>query len=185
MKEYIINNGKKLKCGITTGTCAASASKASVLMLLKKEKIESVNIKIPEGIFIDVKIEDIEIKDNYTICSVKKYAGDDPDITDGIKIFAKAERINNDNIEVIAGKGIGRVTKKGLAVEPGKPAINPVPLKMIHDEVNNIRPLGFGVKIELSIPEGERLSKKTFNTKLGIIGGLSILGTSGLVKPMS
>src|SRR4030042_457705 len=172
--KYIHKNGKNLRFGYTTGSCAAAASKAACIMLFEKKKIEKVFIDTPKGWELELAINDIEINDNYVKCSVIKDAGDDPDVTDKIKIFAKAKIINGNDIEISAGEGIGIVTKKGLSVEAGKPAINPVPMNMIINEINKIKPENKGVKIELSVPDGGKIAEKTFNSKLGISGGISI-----------
>lgn len=181
MNRYIYKNGKKMKYGYTTGTCAAGATKACVQMLLKDKKIRNVKIHTPKGWTVKLKIEDIEINDNFVKCSVIKDAGDDPDITDKIKIFSKVS-FNNKN-QILGGFGVGKVTEEGLPVKVGKPAINPVPRKMILKELKNNKGKKFKVIIE--VPEGKKIAKKTFNPRLGIVGGISILGTSGIVEPMS
>lgn len=183
--KYILKNGKKLRFGFTTGSCAAAVSKAACIMLFEKKKIKKVFIDTPKGWELELEINDIEIKDNYVKCSVVKDAGDDPDVTDKIKIFAKAKIIKGKDIEITAGEGIGIVTKQGLSVKAGNPAINPVPMNMIINEINKIKPEGKGVKIELSVPDGEKIARNTFNSKLGISGGISIIGTTGIVEPIS
>jgi len=185
LNKHIIKDGKKLRYGYTTGSCAAAASKAAVIMLTCKKEIKNVTIDTPKGWILDLDINDIDIGSDYAVCSIIKDAGDDPDITDGIKIFAKAVFIDKNDIIIQAGKGIGIVTKNGLFTEKGKPAINPVPMKMIIDEVKSVKPENKGVKIEIFVPEGEETAKKTFNPKLGIKGGISILGTTGIVEPKS
>ena len=195
MEEYVYIDGKKYKRGYTTGSCAAAASKASVYMLLTKEKIYNINIDTPKGIPLTLSVRNIEISDGYAICSIEKDGGDDIDATHKMNIFAKAELIdnlNNEEIIVTGGKGIGLVTKKGLSVEVGKHAINPIPMKMIKGEVKKIirEKEDFiennkSIKITIFAPEGEEIAKKTFNPRLGIVGGISILGTTGIVEPMS
>lgn len=195
MEEYVYIDGKKYKRGYTTGSCAAAASKASVYMLLTKAKVDKINIDTPKGIPLTLSVRNIEISDDYAICSIEKDGGDDIDATHKMNIFAKAELIDNlDNEDIIVtgGKGIGLVTKKGLSVEVGKHAINPVPMKMIKSEVKKVirEKEGFieknkSIKITIFAPEGEEIAKKTFNPKLGIVGGISILGTTGIVEPMS
>lgn len=195
MEEYVYIDGKKYKRGYTTGSCAAAASKASVYMLLTKEKIYNINIDTPKGIPLTLSVRNIEISDDYAICSIEKDGGDDIDATHKMNIFAKAELIDNlddEEILVTGGKGIGLVTKKGLSVEVGKHAINPIPMKMIKGEVKKIirEKEDFiennkSIKITIFAPEGEEIAKKTFNPRLGIVGGISILGTTGIVEPMS
>lgn len=195
MEEYVYIDGKKYKRGYTTGSCAAAASKASVYMLLTKEKIYNINIDTPKGIPLTLCVRNIEISDDYAICSIEKDGGDDIDATHKMNIFAKAELIDNlddEEILVTGGKGIGLVTKKGLSVEVGKYAINPIPMKMIKSEVKkvirekeNFIEKNKSIKITIFAPEGEEIAKKTFNPRLGIVGGISILGTTGIVEPMS
>lgn len=195
MEEYVYIDGKKYKRGYTTGSCAAAASKASVYMLLTKEKIYNINIDTPKGIPLTLSVRNIEISDDYAICSIEKDGGDDIDATHKMNIFAKAELIDNlddEEILVTGGKGIGLVTKKGLSVEVGKYAINPIPMKMIKSEVKkvirekeNFIEKNKSIKITIFAPEGEEIAKKTFNPRLGIVGGISILGTTGIVEPMS
>jgi len=180
MTEY-----KKLRSGYTTGSCAAAAAKAAAKMLFEKNILESVEISTPKWVLLNIKIHKPLITDDFTECYVIKDAGDDPDITNGIKIFARAQNNPKPEIKVLGGKGIGVVTKKGLSVEVGNPAINPVPMKMILDEVKSVMPENNGVIITISAPEGVELAEKTLNPKLGIIGGISILGTIGIVEPMS
>ena len=212
MEEYVYIDGKKYRRGYTTGSCATAASKAAVYMLLSKDKIENVNIDTPKGIFLTIKVENIEIGDNYVVCSVKKDGGDDIDATNGMDVYACAQWENTDTpyeneyiknrvvsftrdkFEVCAGAGIGVITKKGLSEDPGKPAINPVPQKMIEKEVSSVvdsSNINFEnestskVKITVYVPEGIEIAKKTFNPRLGIEGGISIIGTTGIVEPMS
>lgn len=196
MEEYVYIDGKKYRRGYTTGSCAAAASKAATAMLFAKERIENINIDTPKGIPLSLEVKNITICNDYTICSIEKDGGDDIDATHTMDIFAKAEfidRVDEEDIIVSGGIGVGTVTKKGLSVEVGKPAINPVPMKMIHKEVRNIIGDDFknnigqnkSIKITISAPKGEEIAKKTFNPRLGIVGGISILGTTGIVEPMS
>ncbi len=176
---------KELKNGLTTGTCASAVAKAAVCMLVNQEMIKHVTVTLPSGSEVILEINDSSINNNQAQCATIKDAGDDPDITHGATICASAKFIDGDEIKIIGGKGIGKVTKPGLAVEVGQPAINPVPLKMIKQSIADVLPQGKGVEVKISIPEGEKLAKKTFNPQLGIVSGLSVLGTTGIVKPMS
>lgn len=195
MEEYVYIDGKKYRRGYTTGSCAAAASKAATYMFLTNEKIENINIDTPKGIPLCLKVKNIIIDKNYVECSIEKDGGDDIDATHTMDIFAKVELINRIDEELVvdAGVGIGIVTKKGLSVEVGKPAINPVPMRMIHSEVGQIIKNSLenkiakdkSLKITISAPKGEEIAKKTFNPRLGIVGGISILGTTGIVEPMS
>ena len=187
LEEYIYHGKKRLRCGYTTGSCAAIASKAAVKMLLTSENVNETEIMTPKGILVKTEILNPEITETYALCAVKKDSGDDPDITDGILIYAKAEKIEN-GIETDGGEGVGRVTKPGLDQPVGAAAINSVPRKMIETAVSEICEFynyRGGIKITISIPQGKDLAKKTFNPKLGIEGGISIIGTTGIVEPMS
>ena len=185
MLMYTIKNGKRLRRGYTTGSCAAAAAKAAVAMLFSGKTLDSVSIHTPAGIRLNLQVEGINKGNDRVVCGVLKDSGDDPDVTDGARVFAEARKSNMPGIDVTAGEGVGRVTRPGLPVLPGQPAINPVPMSMIRKEVGEVLPPGQGVRVEIRIPGGEKLAEKTFNARLGIEGGLSILGTSGLVEPMS
>ncbi len=185
MENFTYKRGKKLKYGYTTGSCAAAASKASTYMLFKKEKIDAIEIDTPKGWRLKLEVLDITSGDGWVKCGIMKDGGDDPDVTHGLIIYSKAEVKESEGIEVYGGDGVGVVTKPGLPVSPGKPAINPVPMSMILNEVGKVLPKGKGVKITISVPGGETVALKTFNPRLGIVGGISILGTTGIVEPMS
>ena len=193
MEEYVYIDGKKYRRGYTTGSCAAAASKASVHMLLTKHKIDNINIDTPKGIPLTLKVKNIEINRNYAVCSIEKDGGDDIDATHTMDVFARAELVEKEEEKIIVtgGIGVGIVTKKGLSVEVGKHAINPVPMKMIRSEVqkvlnaNNYIFKDKSLKITIFAPKGVEIAKKTFNPRLGIVGGISILGTTGIVEPMS
>ena len=185
MEEYVYIDGKKYKRGYTTGSCATAASKAATHMLFTKEKIETINIDTPKGIPLNLKVENININDDFVQCSIKKDGGDDIDATHKMDIYAKAEFIEGNEIIIDGGIGIGRVTKKGLGIEIGKAAINKTPISMIKNEVRKVIGSSKGVKITIFAPEGETIAKKTFNPRLGIVGGISIIGTTGIVEPMS
>ena len=203
MKQEIGRNRSGLRLGYTTGSCAAAAAKAAVAMLLKEEEITHVKLITPKGIELYLEVESTIRTADYVQCAVEKYSGDDPDVTDGMKVYAKAEKIESflkeeeaeercfeikDHIVLAGGEGIGRVTKAGLEQQTGFPAINKIPRRMIADAVDEeCRQYKYGgkIKITLSIPGGEKIAKKTFNPRLGIVGGLSVLGTTGIVEPMS
>lgn len=183
--EYTVKEGQKLRRGYTTGTCAAAAAKAAVKMLFSGEEIWEIEVYLPAGITISLPLQDVAVRDEEAVCSVKKDSGDDPDKTAGIKVFASAVKNSPAGIEVEAGEGIGTVTSPGLQVEVGKSAINPVPMEMILQETSKVLPPGEGSRVMISVPGGAELAEKTFNSRLGIEGGLSILGTTGIVEPMS
>ena len=185
--EYVYKNHKKLRCGYTTGSCAAAAAKAATRMLLTGTEVSTISIPTPRGITLTLNISDIHRTRETVRCAVKKDAGDDADQTDGILIYAEVSLTGND-IVIEGGIGIGRVTKPGLEQPVGAAAINSTPRQMIRREVQNeLRSAGYeeGLRIVISAPEGVKIAQKTFNPRLGIEGGISILGTSGIVEPMS
>jgi cobalt-precorrin-5B (C1)-methyltransferase len=175
---------KKLKEGFTTGACAAAAAKIAVINLISRNLVKSVNVWFPGDKYFKFTAYSVKKSETFSEASVKKFAGDDPDITNGAIIGAKVYFSNNNGIKIIGGKGVGKVTKRGLAVEVGGPAINPVPRLMIERNIKEVidKPNLF---VEIFVEEGEKLALKTLNRKLGIIGGISILGTTGIVKPVS
>ena len=184
---YTIKNGKALRCGYTTGTCAAGAAQAAAAMLLSGRTVPAVSVSTPHGEVLHLDIEDIQRNENTVTCAIKKDAGDDPDMTDGLRVYA-AVSLLGEGMTLSAGEGVGTITKPGLPCNVGEPAINPVPRRMIRQALESVAAKydyhgGFAVTI--SIPGGEEIAKKTFNPRLGIVGGLSILGTSGIVDPMS
>lgn len=205
-------NKKVLRKGYTTGACAAAASKAAAIAFLAKKKARDVQITLPIGKTITLPVHKCKIEKDRAIASIIKDAGDDPDVTNGAEIVAEfgvqSSELKNTKafqfkaqglrFKVQGGKGIGIVTKPGLAVKVGEPAINPVPRKMIKDAIKDVianykippapllkRGVKVGFSIILSIPNGEEIAKKTMNARLGIIGGISILGTTGIVEPLS
>lgn len=187
MKEYVVKDGKKLKLGFTTGSCATAASKAAATMLLTGEVQEQVRLETPKGILLNLEVEDITSDKESVSCKIIKDGGDDPDATHGMKICATVKKIPF-GIEIDGGKGVGRVTKEGLACSVGEAAINPTPRLMIKEaliEVAEKHNYKGGFKVIISADGGEEVAKRTFNPRLGIIGGISILGTSGIVEPMS
>ncbi len=185
--SYVFVNNKKLKRGHTTGTCAAAATKAATEALLTGKQVESVRIHTPKGITLDLPVEDMHIEDGYVTCAVRKDGGDDIDATHGTLVYSKVSKAES-GINIDGGFGVGRVTRKGLDQPVGNAAINRVPRSMIKEAVEDVRfssDYKGGFDIVISVPEGEEIAKKTFNPRLGITGGISILGTSGIVEPMS
>ncbi len=206
--HYVIRNQKKLRFGYTTGSCAAAAAKGAAEILLGGKKISEVELMTPKGILLNLELLDIRQEENAVSCAVRKDAGDDPDTTDGILVYARAEKLsasdaseqtgmeadqkelteNKDRFLIDGGAGVGRVTRPGLKQPVGEAAINPVPKAMIlrsAEEAADRFDYEGRLKITISVPKGEEIAKKTFNPRLGIVGGISILGTSGIVEPMS
>ena len=176
---------QKNRIGYTTGTCAQAAAKAACFMLTTKQLLKKIEVETPSGRKFILGLIEPRIKTNFASCGVIKDSGDDPDVTNGAKVYAKARFSQNKGITLKGGEGIGKVTKPGLAVKVGEWAINPVPRKMILKEVSKFLPKEKGIEITLSVQDGAKLAKRTFNPNLGIIGGISIIGTSGIVQPKS
>ncbi len=179
-----------MRQGFTTGSCAAAGSKAAAFMLLLGTKKEKIEITTPKGKVYNAEILDIVQGDEFVSCAVRKDGGDDPDVTHGTLIYSKVSfgESDKEGIFIDGGLGVGRVTKVGLDQPVGNAAINHVPREMIEKEVREVcRIADFkgSLNVEISVPEGEMLAKKTFNPRLGIVGGISIIGTSGIVEPMS
>lgn len=188
--EFNIKNGHTQRYGFTTGTTATAAAIGAAYMYLN-DKRDIVDVELPAGITLTIPLEFVKEEKNLFTCGVKKNAGDDPDVTDGILISTKLEFIKKENgleFNFFAGEGVGVFTKDGLALPKGEAAINPVPRQMMIDNLSVIlKEHGFSgiVNITVTVENGADIAKKTFNERLGIIGGISILGTSGLVLPMS
>ncbi|RNC69216.1 MAG: cobalt-precorrin-5B (C(1))-methyltransferase [Desulfuromonadales bacterium] len=185
---------RTLRHGYTTGACAAAAAGGAARMLREQRLVEEIDIVLPTGQRATFRLHGQEFTEEWASCFVVKDAGDDPDVTNGAEIHADVRRepLNRPGgktmVFVSGGRGVGRVTKPGLAVPVGEPAINPVPMRMITDAVKEEFPvvcLPQVLYVTVSVPNGEELAKKTLNARLGIIGGISILGTTGIVKPIS
>jgi len=190
------SKNKILRSGYTTGACAAAAAKAATLLVLKQNhaSLKEVEIPLPSGIRVVFAIKDSGFAEHESKAwaSVVKDAGDDPDVTNGAEIRSEVFVGPHSHISAIVikgGVGVGRVTKPGLAIPVGEPAINPVPRKMIAAAVQEaVRECGMitpDLEVTISVPAGEELAKKTLNNRLGIVGGISILGTTGIVRPVS
>ena len=188
MERCIIKDGKRLRLGYTTGSCAAAAAKAAAWMLLCHRQKDAVQLTTPKGIALELTVREIEFGSDSVRCAIEKDGGDDPDITTGALVFAQVTKTNRPGITIDGGVGVGRVTKPGLDQPVGNAAINSVPRQMIRENVQEVMDAfdySGGLEIVISVPQGEELAKKTFNPRLGIVGGISILGTTGIVEPMS
>ncbi len=188
LDKYIYKNNQKMRLGCTTGSCAAGAAKAAVQMLLTGKPVPYVELMTPKGIRLNLEVLDLCFSKDTASCAIRKDAGDDPDVTHGLKVYVAVYKTQEAGIYIEGGEGVGRVTREGLEQPVGSAAINSVPRAMIREGVEEIcRRFGYqgGISVIISIPEGRELAKKTFNPRLGIEGGISVLGTSGIVEPMS
>ncbi len=188
MEEYIRKEGKTLRLGYTTGSCAAAAAKAAAFMLLSGHRKEQIHLRTPKGLELLLDVKEIRMEPHQVSCAIEKDSGDDPDITNGTLIYASVSDFDQPGIVIDGGAGVGRVTKRGLEQPVGAAAINSIPRQMIRENLEEVcRMMDYhgGLSVVVSVPDGEMLAKKTYNSRLGIIGGISILGTSGIVEPMS
>lgn len=202
LQEYRVADGKKLRLGYTTGSCAAAAAKAAAHMLLSGEELTVIDLLTPKGISLHLPLVAVVREEQAVSCAVVKDSGDDPDVTNRVKVYARVERMEAGTqphgaeersersapIEIEGGVGVGRVTQPGLDQPVGSAAINRVPRQMIYDGVQEVRELygeECGLRVVISVPQGEELAGHTFNPRLGITGGISILGTTGIIEPMS
>ena len=201
---------RELRHGYTTGSCAAAAAKAATLALLKQECVKDVEITLPRGERVIFNIHSCTFDRESARCSVIKDAGDDPDVTNGAEICAEAFTsassefrvrssefkkafefsVNDSHFAIYGGRGVGVITKPGLALPVGEPAINPVPRRMIQQAIEDVMSSSriqhhSSIEVVISVPDGESIAKSTLNERLGILGGISILGTTGIVKPIS
>ena len=178
-----------MRCGYTTGTCAAAASRAAAELLVRGELVPAVTISTPAGIDVVVEVEEHDAGDGWAECAVRKDAGDDPDVTNGALVYARVEYCDAPGVTIDGGLGVGRVTREGLDQPVGAAAINSTPRRMIAEQVKAVldgaNAGDRGLLATISIPAGVELAAKTFNPRLGIEGGISVLGTGGIVRPMS
>lgn len=188
LERYVTAGGQRLRCGYTTGTCAAAATRAAAELLLAHALVPSVVVATPAGVEVRVDVEESDQGMRWAACAVCKDAGDDPDVTDGVLVWARVMLASDPGVRVEGGAGVGRVTRPGLDQPVGAAAINSTPRAMIAQaaqEVADACGYAGGLVVEISIPAGRELAKRTFNPRLGIEGGLSVLGTTGIVRPMS
>lgn len=179
------HNGKPLRKGYTTGSCATAAAKVAALMVLRQHVIHQVSIVTPSGVTLNLNVEAPHIEGQQAVAAIRKDGGDDVDATHGMLIFARVTLNDSGKIELRGGEGVGTVTRKGVGLPPGSAAINRTPRQTIEAAVREaIGPLR-GAEVEIFAPEGKARAEKTYNARLGILGGISILGTTGIVTPMS
>lgn len=186
--EHYIDVGKnRLRCGCTTGTCAAAAARGAAERLFLGHTLPSVSIMTPAGIAVEAELLEHTAGAGWASCAVEKDGGDDPDVTHGALVFARVECSAVPGVHIDGGDGVGRVTRPGLDQPVGAAAINSTPRRMIEDEVSAVlkQAGAAGAKVVISIPAGAALAARTFNPRLGIVGGISVLGTGGIVRPMS
>ncbi len=187
---YIYVGQQKLRRGYTTGSCAAAAAQAAARLLFGEKNIDSVSLTVPKGLSVCIPIVSAEVGNGWAQASVKKDSGDDPDVTNGIEVFVRIEAVSSPGITIFGGEGVGKVTKPGLEMPVGESAINKTPRSMIRQQIESVRQHypeweGVGFRVTITIPAGVEIAKKTYNPRLGIEGGISVLGTSGIVEPMS
>lgn len=188
LELYIPVGKERLRCGFTTGTCAAAAARGAAQALLTGAFPPAVTVTTPAGVDVTAELISCRTGPDWAECAVVKDGGDDPDVTDGLPITVRVARRGNGLLTVDGGAGVGRVTRPGLDQPPGAAAINSVPRRMICEQMEAARTavgVDTGLSAVVSVPGGEALAKRTFNPRLGIEGGISILGTSGIVRPMS
>ena len=187
MEALVYKHQKELRRGYTTGSCAAAAAQAAAIFLLSGQAPASILLHTPKGIDLHLTPECSHREGQTAVCAIRKDSGDDPDVTNGIRIFAEVSRLPQ-GVQIEGGAGIGRVTRPGLANPIGMAAINPGPRAQITAAVEKAALLcGYdgGFHVVISAENGEKIAKQTYNEHLGVVGGISILGTSGIVEPMS
>ena len=188
MKEYVTVDGKELRLGYTTGSCAAAASKAAAIMLLTGKEVQLIRLLTPKGLELELEVEDITTEKDAVSCAIRKDSGDDPDVTHGALVYSRVSFSDEPGVHIDGGIGVGRVTKPGLDQPVGNAAINSTPRRMIRENLEEVMEMTSyegGLDVMISIPKGVELAKKTFNPRLGIEGGISVIGTTGIVEPMS
>lgn len=188
LDKFVEKGGKRLRYGYTTGSCATAAAKGAVTMVLTQGLTDFVSIDTPKGWTLNLDLHDCQVSPESATCSVVKDAGDDPDVTHGVKVYATVTKKESPGITFCGGLGVGTVTRAGLSIAVGEPAINPVPREMMTREIMKVmkdKDYAGGFEVKIAIPQGVELARRTFNPKLGIVGGLSVVGTSGIVEPMS
>ena len=188
MRDETAEQPAPLRSGLTTGSCATATSQAAARLLLGGQACDAVQIVLPKGKQVQMRLEFCRLLADGAEAGTIKDAGDDPDVTHGALVFARVRLLQQPTVRFIAGEGVGTVTRPGLVLEVGEPAINPVPRAMIISHLQAVADeCGYtgGFEVTIGVEGGAALALKTMNPRLGIVGGLSILGTSGIVRPFS
>ncbi|WP_459207650.1 cobalt-precorrin-5B (C(1))-methyltransferase [Pseudomonas sp. MLB6B] len=188
MREETRETPAPLRSGLTTGSCATATSLAAARLLLSGQGCDAVHITLPKGRVVQMRLEFCRVQGEMAEAGTLKDAGDDPDVTHGALLYSQVRLLDAPGVRFIAGEGVGTVTRPGLVLAVGEPAINPVPRRMISEHLTQLAcELGFagGFEVTVNVRDGAQLALKTMNPRLGILGGLSILGTSGIVRPFS
>ncbi|MEG0232148.1 MAG: cobalt-precorrin-5B (C(1))-methyltransferase CbiD [Hafnia sp.] len=183
--DTLWHNGKSYRKGYTTGSCATAAAKVAALMVLRQQVINQVSIVTPSGVTLRLNVEQPLICGQQASAAIRKDGGDDVDATHGMLIFAQVTLNDSGSISIVGGEGVGTVTRKGIGLPVGSSAINRTPLHTIEEAVREVIGPERGAEIVIFAPEGEERAQKTYNGRLGILGGISIIGTTGIVTPMS
>ncbi len=186
--ERLLPGFYPLRSGFTTGSCATAATRAALRGLLTRETQHSATITLPDGETVTLPVSSCVFTDSNCTCGVIKDAGDDPDVTNGYTVLSTVSLTTQPGIQFLPGEGVGTITLPGIGIPIGEPAINQTPRRMITNEIEQLlhsHGLHSGVSVRISVPGGSELAKKTFNPRLGITGGISIIGTSGIVRPFS
>jgi cobalt-precorrin-5B (C1)-methyltransferase len=181
--ELLLPGFYQLRTGFTTGSCATAASKAALIALLEQREVKEIDFSLPDGETMSMAISSCVWSDECASASVVKDAGDDPDVTNGIVIESEVRLSDTPGVHFLQGDGVGHVTLPGLGIEVGEPAINPIPRKMIASELSKL--YNGGIDVTISVPNGKDIASRTLNFKVGVVDGISILGTSGIVRPLS
>ncbi len=178
----------RLRTGLTTGVCATAAAVADARWLLEGQRLQTVEVTLPRGQVVNLALNDLEPTPGGAVAGVIKDAGDDPDATHGARVWVEVTLRGAPGVQFMAGAGVGTVTRPGLVLAPGEPAINPVPRRMMQGHLKALaEATGYsgGFRVTVGVDGGERIAERTMNARLGILGGLSILGTTGIVRPFS
>lgn len=183
--DKIWHKGKAYRKGYTTGSCATAAAKVAALMILRQQIIHQISIVTPSGVTLHLNVEEPLIHGNQATAAIRKDGGDDVDVTHGMLIYAQVKLRDDAHITITGGTGIGKVTQKGIGLPIGHSAINKTPLQTIEAAVREVLGPERGADVVIFAPEGEERALRTYNSRLGILGGISILGTTGIVTPMS